>query len=104
MAETTLQSKIQEKKTFASGYVFGAPIKDLGWAAMLLMGVASGFIALFFATFCGIVFVLFYNAAGHHADYTVSYRLMGAPAGGVVMVLVLAYLGTFWVKRIFRRA
>jgi hypothetical protein len=104
MAETTLQANTKERKTFATGYVFGAPIKDLGWLGMLLMGLASGFIAFFFATFCGIVFVLFYNAAGHHADFTVSYRLMGLPCGVAVAVLALAYLGTFWVKRIFRRA
>jgi hypothetical protein len=93
-----------EAKTFAAGYVFGAPVKDLGWLASLIMGLASGFIAFFIATFAGIVFVLFWNAAGHHADYTVSYRLMGLPAGVLVAVVSLAYLGVFWVKRITRRA
>jgi hypothetical protein len=62
-----------EAKTFAAGYVFGAPVKDLGWLASLIMGLASGFIAFFIATFAGIVFVLFWNAAGHHADYTVRW-------------------------------
>jgi len=93
-----------EPKTFAAGYVFGAPVKDLGWIATLIMGLAVGFISFFSATFVGIVFVLFWNAAGHHADYTVSYRLMGLPCGVLMAVLALGYLGTFWVKRITRRA
>jgi hypothetical protein len=93
-----------EAKTFARGYIFGAPVRDLGWFASLVMGLATGVMAFFAATFVGIVFILFWNTAGHHADYTVSYRLMGLPTGLVVGVAALAYLGTFWVKRITRKA
>lgn len=93
-----------EEKTLATGFVFGAPIKDLGWFASLLMGMASGFAAFFAATFVGILSILFWNAAGHHANFTVSYRLIGLPVGLLVMAAALGYLGTFWVKRITRRS
>ena len=46
----------------------------------------------------------FLIAAGHPADYTVSYRLIGLPCGVLMAVISLAYLGTFWVKRIARKA
>ena len=101
---TPATSNAAEPRTFARGYVFGAPVKDLGWFASLVMGLATGVMAFFAATFVGIVFILFWNAAGHHADFTVSYRLMGLPTGIVVGVVALAYLGTFWVKRITRSA
>ena len=93
-----------DAKTFAKGYLFGAPVKDLGWFASLIMGLASGMVAFFLTTFLGIAFVLFWNAAGHHADYTVTYRLIGLPIGVLVALLSLTYLGTFWVKRIARRS
>ena len=92
------------RKTLRGGYVLGAPMQDLGWFATMVMGVAAGFATFFAATFVGIVSILFYNAAGHKADYTVSYRLIGLPAGLLAMVIALSYLGTFWVKRIMRKA
>ena len=91
------------RKTFAAGYVFGAPIQDLGIIASLIMGLAMGFITFFATTFVGIVAVMVLNAAGHQADYTVSYRLIGLPCGVLMAAISLAYLGTFWVKRILRK-
>jgi hypothetical protein len=91
-------------KTFASGYLFGVPLGDLGWFASLLMGVGAGFMAFFAATFCAIVFILVYNTALHGTiNFTVSYRLIGLPIGVLVMVAALGYLGTLWFKRILRR-
>jgi len=92
------------RKTFAAGYVFGAPVQELGLIASLIMGLATGFIGFFAATFVGIVVVMVLNGAGHPADYTVCYRLIGLPVGIVLGVSALAYLGTFWVKRISRKA
>lgn len=92
-----------EKKTLGSGYVFGAPVKDLGLIATFLMALAAGMISFFLATFVGIVSILFYNAKGHTADFSLSYR-WGWPVGAVVMVVVLGYLGVFWLKRVFRKA
>ena len=72
---------VAARKTLRAGYVLGAPMQDLGWFATLLMGLATGFAAFFAATFVGIVSILFWNAAGHKADITASYRLIGLPAG-----------------------
>ena len=76
-------------KGFMDGYVFGAPMTDFGWFA---------------ATFVGIFSILFYNAAGHKADFANSYRLVGLPVGATVMVLALSYLGMLWVRRITRKS
>ena len=43
-------------------------------------------------------------SSGHAADYTISYRLIGLPVGILLGVASLGYLGTFWVKRILRKA
>jgi hypothetical protein len=86
-----------------AGYLFGAPLGDLGWFASLLMGLASGMAAFFAATFVGIMSVLFWNAAGHKADFTVSYRLIGLPVGATVMVLALGYLGMLYVRRVSKK-
>ncbi len=104
MGQTALDAGGAGEKTLGAGYVFGAPVKDLGWFASLVMGAATGMAAFFAATFVGIVSILFWNAAGHHADFAVSYRLVGLPVGATVMVVALGYLGTFWVKRVLRKA
>ncbi len=90
-------------RTFAAGYLFGIPLNGLGWFATLLMGLAAGMAAFFAATFCGIVFILFYNSGGHHAgaaalDYADSYRRIGIPVGAVVGVFALSYLGMLWMR------
>lgn len=92
-------------RTLGAGFLFGIPLGDLGWFASLLMSVASGFAAFFAATFVGIVSLLVYNSAGHHAaDYSISYRLVGLPVGLLVLVVAGSYLGLLWVRRITRRA
>ena len=89
--------------TVGEGYLFGVPLGDLGWFASLLMGTAAGFAAFFAATFCGIIGILAFNLATHHAvDLTISYRWMGLPVGLVVLVVALGYLGTLWVRRLTR--
>jgi hypothetical protein len=92
-------------RTLGGGYLFGVPVGDLGWFSSLLMGVATGFAAFFAATFCGIMGILIYSAATHHAvDYALSYRRIGLPVGVLVGVVALGYLGTQWARRQFRRA
>ena len=92
-------------RTFASGYVFGAPVGDLNWLVSLIMSLAVGFAAFFATTFFAIVGVLIYNSTGHRAvDFAVTYRDFGLPAGVVVLVLALIYMGRLWVRRIWRRA
>ena len=104
MAQAAYNSEMVEKKTLGAGYVFGAPVKDLGWFASLIMGVATGMAAFFLSTCVAIFSILFYNAGGHHADFTASYKWVGMPIGLVVMAVSLGYLGTFWAKRKMRRA
>ena len=87
-----------------AGNLFGVPLGDMGWFASLLMGVASGFMAFFAATFCTIVFILIDNSVLHgNLDYSFSYRWVGLPIGLVVMAAALSYLGTLWLKRMLRR-
>jgi len=77
----------------------------MGWFASLLMAAAGGFIAFFASTFLAIVFILIANSTAHRSiDFTVSYRLVGLPVGLVVLAVALAYMGTLWCRRIFRRA
>jgi hypothetical protein len=93
------------KRTLGAGYVLGAPVGDLGWFASLLMGTAAGFAAFFAATFCGIISILIYNSAGHHAvDFALSYKRVGLPVGLVVLTVSLSYLGTLWVRRQIRKS
>lgn len=92
-------------RALGGGYLFGVPLGDLGWFSSLIMGTAIGFVAFFAGTFCGIIGILIYNSATHHAmDFTLSYRRIGLPVGLVVLVLALGYLGTLWVRRQLRRA
>lgn len=86
------------------GYLFGVPVGDMGWFASILMGMATGMAAFFFATFLGIMSILIANASGHHWDYSWSYRRIGFPVGLTVMIVALAYMGMLWAKRISRKA
>ena len=92
-------------RTFGTGYLFGVPVRDLGWFGSLLVGVAAGFMTFFATTFCAIIFILAYNSALHgNIDFALSYRRVGLPAGLVVMVFALSYLGRLWLKRVLRRS
>ena len=91
-------------RTVGGGYLFGVPVGDLGWFASLLMGLATGMVGFFLATFVGIVSILFWNAGGHHADYAWSYLRVGLPVGATLGVLALGYLATLWARRISRKA
>ncbi len=91
-------------RTVGSGYLFGVPLGDLGWFTTLLMSFAMGFAAFFAATFCAIIGILFSNTATHHAvDFALTYRRVGLPAGLLVLVVALGYLGTLWLRRQLRR-
>jgi hypothetical protein len=91
-------------RAFGEGYIFGIPVGELGWFAMLLMGAAAGFAAFFAGTFCGIFGILIWNTATHGAvDFAMSYRRVGLPVGVVVLVGAYIYLGTMWVRRISRK-
>ena len=90
-------------RTFANGYLFGVPVRDLGWFASILMGLATGMAAFFAATFLGIMGILIWNTMGHTADYAWSYRRFGFWVGLLVMLAALGYLGVQWSRRQLRR-
>lgn len=104
MEHVSQQRSSTTARGFGSGYLFGVPLGDLGWFAILLMSFAIGFAAFFAATFFAIFGVLIYNTVTHHAvDFAATYRLVGLPVGAFVLALALAYLGTLWVRRQLRR-
>ncbi len=91
-------------RAMGQGYFFGVPVGDLGWFASLLMSIAVGFMGFCAATFLGIVGIGIYNGSTHRSvDFALSYERFGVPAGLVLLVAALGYLGTLWVKRQLRR-
>ena len=100
---TTLQPT-PANRSFGNGFLFGVPVRDLGWFASLLVSFALGFVAFFLATFIAIVVFLFRTAGGHAVDFAQTYRYFGLPCGIVVLVASLTYLGYLWTRRITRRA
>ena len=88
----------------APGSFFGIPLGDLGWFGSLLIGAALGFAAFFAATFVGIVGIMIYNSSTHQTvDYALSYQRGGLIVGVVTLLAAWGFLGTLWVKRMFRR-
>ena len=105
MTEASQSEGSTTPRTFASGYLFGAPVGDLSLLVSLIMSVAVGFAAFFATTFFAIFGVLFYNSVGHHAvDFAVTYRNFGLPVGVIVLVLALIYMGRLWALRVLRKA
>ena len=96
---TPTTSEPEGPRTFGAGYLFGVPVKDMGWFATLLMGFATGFLCFFAATFVGIVTILILNSSGRHLDYAWSYTRIGLPVGILAAVLALSYLGMLWIRR-----
>jgi hypothetical protein len=105
MAHASQHGNSAPPRTPGSGYLFGIPFGDLGWFTSLVMSVALGFVAFFAATFCAIFAILIYNTAAHRAvDFALTYKRVGLPAGALVLVVALGYLGTLWVRRQLRKA
>ena len=93
-----------EKKSLANGYVFGAPVKDFGFFGIALISLATGMMGFLIATFLGILGMVIYNHNGHTADLSHSYKYGGVATGIFVLFVVAIYLGSFWIKRVFRKA
>jgi hypothetical protein len=86
------------------GVLLGIPLGDLGWFQSLLIGLATGFTAFFATTFVAIIAFLVDDMVTHHMpDMALTYRRFGFPAGVVVGVAALAYLGAQYVKRVRRK-
>ncbi len=104
MAHPTYNAPPSTPRTFGAGYLFGVPVKDMGWFASLLMGFATGFLAFFAATFVAIITILTLNSTGHRQiDYAYSYSRVGLPVGVLAGILALSYLGMLWIRRQTRR-
>ncbi|SNT33617.1 hypothetical protein SAMN05421770_107271 [Granulicella rosea] len=104
MAQPTYNTYDNQPRTVGNGYLFGVPMRDLGWFASLLMGLGTGMASFFAGTFVGIVFIMIYNSGAHaKMDYSWSYLRFGLPFGVLVMVLALGYLGVMWARRQVRR-
>ncbi len=87
------------------GTLFGVPLGELGWFQTLLMSFAGGFAAFFATTFVAIMSMLVYMmATGRHPDFALTYKRAGLPAGMVVLVFALGYLGTLWTRRKLRKS
>ena len=80
--------------------LFGIPLGEFGLFPCLFLGVAFG-VASFFATcFFAIFGLFFYNEIGHHAiDLADAYRDIALPVGAVALVIGVAVMFTFWLRR-----
>jgi hypothetical protein len=93
----TAQSEAQ------GGKIFGFPLRGFGLFTSLLLSFAAAFFAFFASTCMAIFALLAWNLGGHHAvNYADSYRYVGLPAGGIVLLLALPFFGTLWVRAKFR--
>jgi hypothetical protein len=83
-----------------TGRLFGVPLGDFGLFASFLLSFSLGFATFFLATFLSIFSLLIYNESGHHAvDYADTYKLVGLPAGLIVLALSLVFFGFLWIRR-----
>lgn len=82
-----------------SGTVLGFPLKGFGLLTSLLLSFAAAFFTFFATTTLAIFALLAWNLGGHHAiNYADSYRLVGAPAGILALLIALPVFGTLWLR------
>jgi len=87
-----------------SGSFLGFPLEGFSLFQSLLLALAAAFFTFFATTFLAIVALLVWNGLLHHSvDYADSYRLVGLPAGCIVLLLALPLFGTLWVRTRIRR-
>lgn len=82
------------------GKVFGIPLGDLGLFQSLFLATVFACVIFFATCFVAIVSLLIYNEAGHHTvDMADTYLYAAAPAGVAALVVGLAVLLGFWMRR-----
>lgn len=82
------------------GRILGIPLGDLGLFQSLFLATVFACVVFFATCFVAIVSLLIYNKAGHHAvDMADTYLYAAAPAGIVALVVGLAVLLGFWMRR-----
>jgi hypothetical protein len=104
MAQPTYNSTAAMPRTAGNGFLFGVPMRDLGWFVSLLISVGTAMASFFAATFVGIVTIMIANSGHAKMDYSWAYLRFGLPFGILMGVVTLSYLGLMWVKRITRRS
>jgi uncharacterized membrane protein YphA (DoxX/SURF4 family) len=101
MAQGSQGKEMTQPGQGGRGTLFGIPLGELGLFSSLLIGAATAFAAFFAATFLGIVGIMIYNSATHHAvNYALSYERGGLIVGILTLVAAWGFLGTLWVRRI----
>jgi hypothetical protein len=79
--------------------VLGFPLKGFGLFSGLLLAFAAAFFTFFAATTLAIFALLVWNLSGHHAvNYADSYRLVGFPAGVLVLIVALPFFFVLWIR------
>lgn len=95
-------------RSVAPGYVnytgprlFGAPIGDLSAFQTVLATVAIGFAGFFGATFFGILGMAVASMVKHRMlDYSIAYKYVGLPVGGLLLFVTALYLGSILIRRV----
>jgi hypothetical protein len=83
----------------STGSFLGFPLEGFSLFQSLLLALAAAFFTFFATTFLAIMALLVWNGLLHHSiDYADSYRLVGFPAGCIVLLLALPLFGTLWVR------
>jgi hypothetical protein len=87
----------------ASARLFGIPVGDFGAFATVLISASAGVLTFFLVTFVSIFGIMIYDYGfGHHVTFAASYKWFALPAGILVMLASLIYLGSLWLRRKFR--
>ncbi len=88
----------------SAGSFLGFPLEGFSLFQSLLLALAAAFFTFFATTFLAIMGLLVWNGLLHHSiDYADSYRLVGFPAGSLVLLLALPLFGTLWFRAKLRQ-
>ncbi len=82
-----------------SARFFGIPVGDFGLFATVLISASIGALTFFIVTFLSIFGIVIYNALDHQVNFNVSYRWIALPAGILMLLISLIYLGSLWIRR-----
>lgn len=81
------------------GRIFGFPVRGFSLFQGMLLSVASALITFCITTMLAIFGLLIWNLGGHHSvDFADSYRLIGFPAGLLVLIIALPIFFTVWLR------
>lgn len=83
---------------------FGAPVGDFSFFQTLLFTFAFTIGGMMAGTFLGIVSLMVWQLAGHHTvDYSDTYKYGGLPLSILMFVASAIYLGSLYIRRVFRK-